>query len=159
MQGKIVQVFFLLSVFIFSCSHDKQPVAPTLFSIEDISNTSYNIIAKNDAGTVILLGHIHFTQSESDQISGTWNLETWGKNSLFPTLPVNEGKKFPDDKSLGTFTGYVFGEQAIVKLSLPSSDNSLGMIVKGTSNGKLVGKITLLPGKEFDGNFEAIRTR
>ena len=157
MKSKISKYIVILIVLFISCSDDKQPIEPTSFTIDDISNTSYRIVAKNDNDSVILLGRLNFNQIEDNEITGTWNLETWGKNSLFPTLAINEGKQFPTSANIGTFSGFISGNIAILEINLPSVDNSLGIVIKGILNEKLIGKITLLPNKEFDGSFEAIK--
>ena len=58
---------------------------------------------------------------------------------------------------IGSFSGFMFGDEAIIEIDLPASDNSLGIVIEGILNDKLVGRISLLPSLEFDGNFEAIK--
>lgn len=121
-------------------------VPPTAFTVNDLSNASYNFVGLDDKETVVLLGQLNFAEVEESNISGTWSLETWGEQPHFSYLPAD-----------GTFSGFIHGQTAIITIDFPQTSESLGLVVEGFRESKLVGTLRLLPKSEFSGRFEAIR--
>jgi hypothetical protein len=137
---------WIVPLVLLGCAQDERVVAPLApVAADDLSGASYNVVAKNPSESVILLGQIRFAAASGGELTGSWSLRQWSGSDV-PGLPGE-----------GELTGALAGNTAILRLALPGTESSLGMVAEGFREGRLTGKISLLPSLGFDGRFEAIR--
>lgn len=129
------------------CDSAEVAEAPT-FAEDALSNTTYNVVVLDEHDAVILLGELAFGERQENAVSGSWQLSPWGEQASFAALPGD-----------GSFTGLIHGQAAIVQIALPETEATLGLIIEGVLDDRLVGSLRLLPGSEFEGRFEAIANR
>jgi hypothetical protein len=156
LKATVVLLVFL-AYFASSCEQKSEILSPAPVNFSELGQTSYAVIARDQNNTPVLLGVLGFDSITEDEITGHWRFETWGKQRYFSTLPLNANNEFPEVADLGTFQGLIWGDQAILKIQVPETENSLGLILEGRLDNTLVGTISLLPEKQFDGRFEALR--
>ena len=157
-KWKSAGIFFLLTAFLCLCACEKVVVTESKNGItaSTLPGTGYGVVVLSENGSLILLGHLLFDEIQGDNISGRWCMETWGEQPAFSTLPVNTGEGFPDAVDLESYTGQVFGDMIIIKLYLPDSEESLGIVIEEQIDEELFGTATLLPNKAFQGSIKAI---
>jgi hypothetical protein len=147
MRGFVVATMALgLAV---GCGESQRTAGPQLRPIAatDISGT-YNLVAKDAKETVVFLGHLHFTSVAGDQVSGSWDLSAWGGDGPIPGLPDQ-----------GVLTGTLHGTTLILRSERSDPQSTLGWIAEGFQGERMVGSLTLLPTRGFEGGFEAIRAK
>ena len=144
-QDKIWVLLIILACLFMGCTNG-EPTSPTTeFDESVLSDVSYNFVGLDQKEAVVILGQLNFSEVENLNISGTWNLETWGEQPQFSHLPAN-----------GSFSGFIHGQLGIINIDLPETEEFLGLIVEGVRENKLVGSLRLFPESEFSGRFEAI---
>jgi hypothetical protein len=127
------------------CSDHDRLVAAMPFNPSSLAGGTYNVVAKNPAESIILLGQLHFAPISGTDIQGTWDLKQWSGTDV-PGLPGS-----------GAMTGTLFGTAAILRLELPGTESTLGVVIDHAVDGRVAGRIDLLPSGTFHGRIEAIR--
>lgn len=125
-----------------------EPPAPPVLAKDALSNATYNFVGLDQSESVVLLGKLDFSEREEGALSGSWELTPWGEQEHFTSLP-----------GTGSFTGLIHGDVAVIQISLSEIGESLGLVVEGLHEDRLVGSLTLLPDSRFEGRFEAIARR
>lgn len=138
-------VLSLLPLALSGCGNVEKSVAPQPLAGSSFSTTDYNVVVKNRDESVILLGQFRFSPTRNDTITGTWALSPWGGGSAIPGLPGSGG-----------LSGTYLGGTAALQLDLPGTASSLGVFAEGMVDGRMTGRVSLLPSGGFEGRFEAI---
>jgi len=133
--------------FEFAFSDTDSTGAPTtaVVTVHRLLSGTFNVVAKNPAESIILLGQLHFAPISGTDIQGTWDLKQWSGTDV-PGLPGS-----------GAMTGTLFGTAAILRLELPGTESTLGVVIDHAVDGRVAGRIDLLPSGTFHGRIEAIR--
>ena len=155
----IVIVCFVLPVFLLGCAKGDVVNDDSGVVISDIANSEYGTVVMNESDSISLLGWIHFDEINNDTVNGQYIFETWGNQPYFPMFSVNTGSSFPEADFISDFTGQIFGDMVIIKMPLPGSTDSIGIVFDIQEGDELRGSVTLLPGMGFRGSIKALKKK
>jgi len=125
-----------------------------------LPGSCYGVALEDDASGDLLLGNLCFDALSEKSLTGTWNMESWGAQAQFASLPVNEGRAFPDTCGMEAFEAEVFGDLIIAALPLGLGETHLGIVLNDLADERLTGTVALLPTGGFEGTVDGVlRTR
>lgn len=135
-------------VAILGCSRSSEVSGITADPVDasDLSGQTFNVLAKTEDESVILLGHLSFDTITDTEVSGTWDFGQWSGPAVVPSLPTS-----------GSFTGSLENSTLLLEMPLPDGETSLGIVSQGFVGERLSGTLSLLPSLGFQSTFEAIR--
>lgn len=145
LSNSLLTILLLPTVLVGIACDSAEPPRAVVFSADALSDISYHFVGLDGTEAVVLLGTLSFAESEGGTLAGSWQLAPWGEQEPFAALPGG-----------GSFTGFIHGDRAILRIEWPGTDTSLGLVVEGLRDDRLVGSLILQPGMQFEGRFEAI---
>lgn len=154
--GKLFTSAIVLSILLSSCGDNSTDNTSGVDTTElEGSHFSAAVMNKNDSLT--LMGWLIFDDVDGDAVHGRWCFESWGTQTDFPDFPVMTDGQFPEMNNLNSFTGTIHGDMVIVRLTMPGTSDTIGIVLDEQRGDEIFGTVSLLPEMSFKGTIKALR--
>ena len=131
---------------VLGCSGHERLLAPRGVEPATLAGGTFDLVARDVAGSVVLRGQLHLGPIVGTAIGGTWELGRW------------EGSEIPGLPGRGSVRGSVFGRAAMLQLDVEQK-RTIGIVVDREQNGRVTGTISLLPSRSPLAVLEALPAR